>query len=603
MGIAQIERLGGMSAGIEMASTEGGTPYIDFKNDPVDYDMRMILMDDNTLAINSNNSGYADLASNDHGIFARGNEYGGYFADSDGSASAHVGYGDRGIEARGNEMGGFFSDVDHGGLAKVGFGSIGIYGQGAYGVFGSGTDAGAMFQDSTTPGWGVAYLGHADLGIFAEGLLAGGYFWEVVGSGSAYIAHLDAGIWAWGSDRGGRFEDNDDGSWSNVAAAGAGVLSNGPYEEVGYAADGPSDQVVGYSAPTGNEVATYTRGTARLKEGTARIALDETFGWLTNPDIGLTAQVTPRDASILYVDSLTSEELIVRSAPGFLDDVVFDYVVYGLRLGFEEKPIVYSSETRAYLPRTDQWLAEYDRDPSLRRYSAIERFRQMAGAARGVDPESIDLSRSRELVARIPRFDPAIDGKKSHVPEHPDGVAVGGEAVQGRVADEAGTTEDTIVASSIGPTAQPGITAATTGPGPNDPGTAEIDDPDPADATWLPVAEPVEAGDVLAIDPSQASLLRRAASMADANVVGIAAGSSRETADGGLEAPMVDALYGVVKVDAGYGAIRAGDLLVTSPTAGYAMRTLEAIPGTILGKALEPMDTGTGMIRVLVMMR
>ena len=57
------------------------------------------------------------------------------------------------------------------------------------------------------------------------------------------------------------------------------------------------------------------------------------------------------------------------------------------------------------------------------------------------------------------------------------------------------------------------------------------------------------------------------------------------------------------KVDAGYGSIRAGDLLTTSPTRGHAMRAADPVPGTLLGKALEPLDVGTGTIRVLVMLR
>ena len=65
------------------------------------------------------------------------------------------------------------------------------------------------------------------------------------------------------------------------------------------------------------------------------------------------------------------------------------------------------------------------------------------------------------------------------------------------------------------------------------------------------------------------------------------------------------ALAGVVscKVDATYGAIRPGDLLVTSPTPGHAMRAEVPLPGTMLGKALEPLDEGTGTIDVLVMLR
>ncbi len=66
------------------------------------------------------------------------------------------------------------------------------------------------------------------------------------------------------------------------------------------------------------------------------------------------------------------------------------------------------------------------------------------------------------------------------------------------------------------------------------------------------------------------------------------------------------ALSGTVpcKVDAGYGSIQVGDLLTVSPTAGHAMRAADPAPqGTVLGKALEPLEAGTGTIQVLVMMR
>ena len=56
------------------------------------------------------------------------------------------------------------------------------------------------------------------------------------------------------------------------------------------------------------------------------------------------------------------------------------------------------------------------------------------------------------------------------------------------------------------------------------------------------------------------------------------------------------------KVDATYGPIAVGDLLTTSPTPGHAMRCDDRLAclGAILGKALEPLDTGTGVILVLV---
>lgn len=58
-----------------------------------------------------------------------------------------------------------------------------------------------------------------------------------------------------------------------------------------------------------------------------------------------------------------------------------------------------------------------------------------------------------------------------------------------------------------------------------------------------------------------------------------------------------------VKVDASYGAIRAGDLLVASGTPGHAMRSSDPAPGTVIGKALESHDGGTGKVMMLVMMR
>ncbi len=53
-----------------------------------------------------------------------------------------------------------------------------------------------------------------------------------------------------------------------------------------------------------------------------------------------------------------------------------------------------------------------------------------------------------------------------------------------------------------------------------------------------------------------------------------------------------------VNVDASYGAIEAGDLLVTSPTPGNAMKARDA--GFVLGIALESWSVGLGRIEVLL---
>ncbi|MDI6784789.1 MAG: hypothetical protein QME64_11940, partial [bacterium] len=56
------------------------------------------------------------------------------------------------------------------------------------------------------------------------------------------------------------------------------------------------------------------------------------------------------------------------------------------------------------------------------------------------------------------------------------------------------------------------------------------------------------------------------------------------------------------KVDASYGAILPGDLLVTSPNAGYAMKADANLTkvGTVIGKALGSLATGQGTIPVFV---
>jgi hypothetical protein len=77
-----------------------------------------------------------------------------------------------------------------------------------------------------------------------------------------------------------------------------------------------------------------------------------------------------------------------------------------------------------------------------------------------------------------------------------------------------------------------------------------------------------------------------------------------------IDAPFVEsnevplAVVGIVpcKVTTENGAIARGDLLVTSSRPGYAMKGTdrERMLGAVLGKALEPLRKGTGVIQVLV---
>jgi hypothetical protein len=138
-------------------------------------------------------------------------------------------------------------------------------------------------------------------------------------------------------------------------------------------------------------------------------------------------------------------------------------------------------------------------------------------------------------------------------------------------------------------------------------------------------ASSAEPGDVMAIDPAGSRSLVQAAEPRSSLVAGIYStrpgfvGSERDWDrpgagdDGGdpaysLEARASEfdeiplAVMGIVpcKVSAENGPIRPGDLLVTSSTPGHAMRDADPAVGTVLGKALEALPSGTGVIRVLV---
>lgn len=58
--------------------------------------------------------------------------------------------------------------------------------------------------------------------------------------------------------------------------------------------------------------------------------------------------------------------------------------------------------------------------------------------------------------------------------------------------------------------------------------------------------------------------------------------------------------FAVIKVDASFGAIGPGDLLVASSNPGHAMRADTPSPGTVIGKALGELAEGVGVIPVLV---
>ena len=119
-----------------------------------------------------------------------------------------------------------------------------------------------------------------------------------------------------------------------------------------------------------------------------------------------------------------------------------------------------------------------------------------------------------------------------------------------------------------------------------------------------------EAGDLLVIDEKSDRRLSLASQPYSSLVAGIYAtkpgvlASPHHIDDPELAKEVPLAVIGIVpcKVTAENGPINRGDLLVTSSLAGYAMKgtNRNRMLGAVVGKALEPLSAGRGVIQVLV---
>jgi hypothetical protein len=119
-----------------------------------------------------------------------------------------------------------------------------------------------------------------------------------------------------------------------------------------------------------------------------------------------------------------------------------------------------------------------------------------------------------------------------------------------------------------------------------------------------------QAGDLLAIDPTGSRRLELSQDAYSTRVAGIYSTKpgilgtphAMDAASLASEVPM--AVVGIVpcKVTAENGAITVGDLLVASSQAGFAMKGTDRgrMLGAVVGKALEPLTAGNGIIQVLV---
>lgn len=129
-------------------------------------------------------------------------------------------------------------------------------------------------------------------------------------------------------------------------------------------------------------------------------------------------------------------------------------------------------------------------------------------------------------------------------------------------------------------------------------------------AEWVPAREHLKAGTVVVLDTEARNRVMASDEAYDTRVAGVVSEMPGLILGQAGEGKVKVATTGrvMVKADARRGPIRIGDLLVTGEMTGTAMKSEPVMvggrrmhaPGTIIGKALEPLEKGTGEILVLL---
>ena len=129
-------------------------------------------------------------------------------------------------------------------------------------------------------------------------------------------------------------------------------------------------------------------------------------------------------------------------------------------------------------------------------------------------------------------------------------------------------------------------------------------------AEWVDSPQELSAGTVVVLDAARSNQVIASTQSYDSRVAGVISLRPGVALGERGEGRVLVATTGrvKVKVDATNGPINIGDLLVTSDKEGVAMKSLPIEiggarihrPGTLIGKALEPLAQGTGEILVLL---
>lgn len=129
-------------------------------------------------------------------------------------------------------------------------------------------------------------------------------------------------------------------------------------------------------------------------------------------------------------------------------------------------------------------------------------------------------------------------------------------------------------------------------------------------AEWVRTESDIAPGTVVVLDRTRRDQVLPSSSPYDTRVAGVVSSQPGlilgEEGEGKVKVATTGRVK--IKVDAGNGGIEIGDLLVTSDRSGVAMKSTELDvggvklhrPGTIVAKALEPLEAGEGEILALL---
>jgi len=126
----------------------------------------------------------------------------------------------------------------------------------------------------------------------------------------------------------------------------------------------------------------------------------------------------------------------------------------------------------------------------------------------------------------------------------------------------------------------------------------------------VPSSERIFAGTVVVLDVTKSNQVISSTQAYDTRVAGVVSEQPGIALGESGKGKVLVATTGrvIVNVDASRDPIHIGDLLVTSDAPGLAMKSepvnLGGVqihrPGTLIGKALQPLDKGSGKILVLL---